>query len=73
MEPVTIGFALFGIIAPAGIWALRTEGRVNSVKELVEERDKQDSKREQLIHMRLDRIENKMDAYFLSNKGRAVS
>jgi hypothetical protein len=59
MEPITLGFAVFGIIAPVGVWAVRTEGRINTLKEIVDERDKK-------LDDRLERIENKMDVYFLS-------
>ena len=62
MEPVTIGFAILGVVAPVGIWAIRTEGRINTLKAVVDERNER-------IDDRLERIENKLDAYFLSRGG----
>ena len=62
MEPVTLGFAILGVVAPVGVWAIRTEGRITTLKAVVDERDKK-------LDDRLERIENKLDAYFLSRGG----
>jgi hypothetical protein len=62
MEPVTLGLAVFGIVAPVGVWAVRTEGRINTLKAVSEEQKEN-------IDARLERIENKLDAYFLSRGG----
>lgn len=65
MEPVTLFFGAIGAIATIGtpvVWAVRTEGRINTLKEVVDDRDKK-------LDDRLERIENKLDAYFLNRGG----
>ncbi len=63
MEPTVI-FGAIGAIFTVGtpvVWAVRTEGRINTLKAVVDDRDKK-------LDDRLERIENKIDTYFLSKK-----
>lgn len=64
MEP-TIIFGAIGALFTAGIpvvWAVRTEGKITTLKAVVDDRDKK-------LDERLERIENKIDTYFLQKHG----
>lgn len=59
MEP-TLVFGILGAtmsVGGIGVWALRTEGKLATLKEIVDERDKK-------LDDRLERIETKIDNYF---------
>jgi len=64
MEP-SVMLGAVTLIGSVGIWALRTEGRVNGHDLLFKEREKREDQRDQ----RLERIENKLDEWFNSHKG----
>lgn len=71
MEP-SVMFGTVGAVLSIGgvvVWAVRTEGRVNTHDALFVERAKQDTLRADSLTQRLDRIEHKIDAYFNSHNG----
>ena len=64
MEP-TLVFGILGAtmsVGGIGVWAVRAEGKINTLKAIVDERDNK-------IDERLARIENKIDVYFLQKHG----
>jgi hypothetical protein len=66
---IIVGFCV--TIGGIGVWAVRTEGRVNTHDTIFQEREKQDLLRERILTERLGRIETqmtrfevKLDSYF---------
>ena len=71
MEP-TLVFGILGAmmsVGGIGVWAVRTEGRVNLHDTLFQEREKLAQSREEVLTERLVRIENKMDTFFNAHNG----
>jgi hypothetical protein len=61
MEPTLIFGAIGAVmsVGGVGVWAVRTEGKITTLKALVDERDEK-------LDKRLERMEDKIDKVLLS-------